>query len=223
MPELEPTNNSRPPDITEADASELKNPEEITPAQNSVEGLGDTALQGTIDQQPPEDLADPAEQHKAIINANAKSLKKRFGERFVKGPQNAEEDHTQQGARELLAKFMEIEGFADDLKKLIPNKHQALKTLNDNADYILAHFEELYSESGQLEQETPKDPYELARQAGYELTGPFDTVEDFAHFEADFRPGKRICTYNALRPDLMPTTSYGCASKTLTPLCPPIS
>lgn len=131
-----------------------------------------------------------------IVNANITMLKKRFGETFVKGERLETGGYTGGGARELLASFMEIPGFAGVLKQLIPNKHQALTTLQDNHDYITHYLKVGYEKIEQYEPELPGNPYELAAAAGYELTGPFDSVADFITLKDDFRDGERICTFN---------------------------
>lgn len=139
---------------------------------------------------------DPENERKEIVGKNTKRLKKRFGEIFVKGERLESGEYAGSGARELLSKFMETPGFADEVTRTIPNKHQALKTLRDNQDYILAIFEQHYKQMSLEEQEPIKDPYELAKQAGYELAGPFEDVAEFTHYKEDYRPGEQICTFN---------------------------
>ena len=136
------------------------------------------------------------EARKQIVNRNANILKKRFGETFVKGERLDGGGYAGGGARELLAPFMEQPDFAADIKQLIPNRHEALATLKDNQDYITAWFEERYVDKTEQVVEQPKDPYELAMQAGYELTGPFSDTAGFMKYIEDFRQGEELCTFD---------------------------
>ena len=133
---------------------------------------------------------------KDVISRNLTTLKKRFGEEFLKGKRLDSGEYTDGGARETLAVFMEMPGFADELKRIIPSTHQALTTLCDNQDYIRAVLEDRYRDSTNIEKKVLKNPFELARQVGYELTGPFESVEDFAGYANDFRKNELICTFN---------------------------
>lgn len=141
-------------------------------------------------------IAGIEQSRKDIVNRNLNALKKRFGEEFVKGKRLGSGEYAGGGAREVLSSFMEKPDFATELKRIIPNTHQALDTLRDNQDYVLALLEDRYNNDTDVEKEPPKDPYELAKQAGYELTGPFESVEDFADYASDFRGYERICTFN---------------------------
>lgn len=128
---------------------------------------------------------------------NLTALKKRFGERFVKGELMEGGGYAGGAARELLASFMDRSGFAGELKRLIPNKHGALQLLKDNHAYIQATLEQFYKEDPGFERAPARDPYELARSAGYELTGPFESTGEFVSLDRqDFREGERLCTFN---------------------------
>ena len=128
---------------------------------------------------------------------NLSALKKRFGERFVKGYPMEGGGYTGGAARDLLAGFMDRPGFADELKRLIPGKHGALVLLKDNHAYIQATLEQRYKDDPGHEKEPAKDPYELARSVGYELSGPFEATGDFVPLDRqDFRPNERLCTFN---------------------------
>lgn len=128
---------------------------------------------------------------------NLRALQKRFGERFVKGDLMEGGGYTGGAARELLAGFMDRPGFADELKRLIPGKHGALMLLKDNHAYIQATLDQWYKDDPSHEKAPAKDPYELARSVGYELTGPFETTGDFVPLDRqDFRPNERLCTFN---------------------------
>ncbi len=171
--------DSPPQDITDLTATELSS-ETNTP--NDPVALDDSI--------------DIEQERKKIVDKNLKALHKRFGETFVKGKRLDSGEFAGGGAREILSAYMEIPDFASKVKQLIPNKHGALSTLQDNQDYILAYLEDAYKDDEYIEQEELKNPYELARVVGYELTGPFERIEDFLEYEADFRQGERICTYN---------------------------
>ncbi|MFZ1258206.1 MAG: hypothetical protein WAQ25_01935 [Candidatus Saccharimonas sp.] len=100
----------------------------------------------------PEDSADRLEfERRMNTGKNLHVLKKRFGERFVKGDLMEGGGYTDGGARELLAKFIELPpqkfpgaGFTDNegrdlelsfagvLKRIIPNKEGAYTLLKDN-------------------------------------------------------------------------------------------
>lgn len=147
---------------------------------------------------------------------NLRALQKRFGERFVKGELMEGGGYTGSGARELLADFMELaprkfpgagfvdnEGndrevsFAEVLKRIIPNKHGAYTLLKDNHAYIQATLEQWYKDDPDHERAPVRDPYELARSVGYELTGPFGSTSEFVGLDKqDFRANERICTFN---------------------------
>lgn len=138
------------------------------------------------------------ESERKMINAeNLRALRKRFGEQFVKGELMEGGGYTGNAARELLAGFMDFPGFADELKRLIPGKNGALQLLKDNHAYIQATLEQLYKDDLTHERQPVKDPYELARSVGYELTGPFKSTGEFVSLDKqDFRPDERICTFN---------------------------
>lgn len=129
---------------------------------------------------------------------NLRGLKNRFGERFVKGDLMEGGGYTGGAARELLAGFMDRPGFAAELKRLIPSKHRALALLKDNHAYIQATLDQRYKDDPNHEQAPAKDPYELARSVGYELTGPFVSTGEFVPLDRqDFRPSERLCTFNS--------------------------
>lgn len=128
---------------------------------------------------------------------NLRILQKRFGERFVKGDLLEGGGYTGGAARELLAGFMDRPGFANELRRLIPNKHGALRLLKDNHAYIQATLEQRYKDDPSHEKAPARDPDELARSVGYELTGPFTSTAEFVSLDRqDFRQGERLCTFN---------------------------
>lgn len=128
---------------------------------------------------------------------NLRALQKRFGERFVKGDLMEGGGYTGGAARELLAGFMDRPGFANELRRLIPNKHGALRLLKDNHAYVQATLEQRYKDDPSHEKAPARDPYELARSVGYELTGPFASTAEFVPLDRqDFRQGERLCTFN---------------------------
>jgi len=130
---------------------------------------------------------------------NLRGLKNRFGERFVKGDLMEGGGYTGGAARELLAGFMDRPGFADELKRLIPGKHGALALLKDNHAYIQVTLEQWHKDDPDHERAPAKDPYELARSVGYELTGPFESTGEFVGLDKqDFRQNttERLCTFN---------------------------
>ncbi|MDN5819435.1 MAG: hypothetical protein L0H38_01655 [bacterium] len=131
------------------------------------------------------------------ISQNANRIKKRFGETFVKGEKLQDGGYAGGAARELLADYMEKSNFSDELKRLIPNKHGALDTLRDNQDYIRHQLAELYAGNEAVEKDVPQDPYELAQIASYELTGPFNSVDEFIDRKNDFRSHEVLCTFNS--------------------------
>jgi hypothetical protein len=149
-------------------------------------------------QRTPEDDAQQVEsERKMNTSENIRTLQKRFGERFVKGDLMEGGGYTGGAARELLAGFMDQPGFADQLKRLIPNKHGALKVLKDNHAYIQATLEKQYKDDPSHEKAPAKNPYELARSVGYELTGPFESTGEFVGLDKqDFRTSDRLCTFN---------------------------
>lgn len=129
---------------------------------------------------------------------NLRTLKNRFGERFVKGDLMEGGGYTGGAARELLAGFMDRPGFADELKRFIPGKNGALALLKDNHAYIQATLDQRYKDDPGHERQPVKDPYELARSVGYELTGPFASTGEFVPLDRqDFRPSERLCTFNS--------------------------
>ncbi len=129
---------------------------------------------------------------------NLRVLQKRFGERFVKGEWMEGGGYAGGAARELLAGFMDRPDFAEELKRLIPNKHNALRLLKDNHAYIQSTLEQWYKDDPTHERAPAKDPYELARSVGYELTGPFASTSEFVPYDTqDFRSSERLCTFNS--------------------------
>ena len=161
-------------------------------------------------------------ERKKNVAENLRVLQKRFGERFVKGDLMEGGGYTGGGARELLAEFMDLsprkfpgagfkkdnEGrdrevsFAEVLKRFIPGKSGALQLLKDNHDYIQEALKQYYKDDASHERAPVKDPYELARSVGYELTGPFTSTAEFVPYDKlDFPEwGKlgteRLCTFN---------------------------
>jgi hypothetical protein len=169
----------------------------------------------------PEDGAHRLESERKMNTAeNLRALKKRFGERFVRGDLMEGGGYTGGGARELLADFMERAprkfpgaGFTDNegkdlelsfagvLKRIIPRTDGAYTLLKDNHAYIQAVLEKLYKDDPENERVPARDPYELALSVGYELTGPFTSTSEFVPYDKlDFPPGKlgteRLCTFN---------------------------
>lgn len=105
--------------------------------------------------------------------------------------------YTGGAARELLAGFMDRPGFATELKRFIPGKQGALALLKDNHACIQATLDQRYKDDPGHERQPVKDPYELARSVGYELTGPFASTGEFVPLDRqDFRPSERLCTFN---------------------------
>lgn len=143
------------------------------------------------------DVQDIESERKKNTAENLRVLQKRFGERFVKGNLMEGGGYTDGAARELMAGFMDQAGFAAELKRIIPNKHGALQLLKDNYAYIQATLEKFYQDGPTHEKQPAKDPYELARSVGYELTGPFASTSEFVPYDKqDFRSGERLCTFN---------------------------
>ena len=173
---------------------------EPSPRSHSAE-LAQVALaSATVEhpQIPIDDVEYQESERKKNTAENLHRLQKRFGERFVKGYQMEGGGYTGNAARELLAGFMDRYGFADELKRLIPNKHGALQLLKDNHAYIHATLEQVYKDGLTHEREPAKDPYELAHSVGYELTGPFEFTRDFVQYDKqDFRSYERLCTFNS--------------------------
>ncbi|HMQ95815.1 MAG TPA: hypothetical protein PKD19_01210 [Candidatus Saccharibacteria bacterium] len=146
---------------------------------------------------PEANVEDLESERKKNTTENLRILQKRFGERFVKGTLMEGGGYTGGAARELLAGFMDQAGFADELKRIIPNKYGALQLLKDNHAYIQATLEKHYKDGPTYERQPVKDPYELARSVGYELTGPFEFTSEFVPYKKqDYRPGEDICTFN---------------------------
>ena len=147
----------------------------------------------------PEDGAQQLESERKKNTAeNLRVLQKRFGEQFVKGNLMEGGGYAGGAARELLAGFMDRPGFANELKRVIPNKDGALRLLKDNHSYIQATLEQRYKDDPNHEIVPAKDPYELARSAQYELTGPFGSTSEFVPYDKqDFRPSERLCTFNS--------------------------
>ncbi|MDR0397780.1 MAG: hypothetical protein LBH36_01170 [Candidatus Nomurabacteria bacterium] len=133
--------------------------------------------------QPMEALADLTPEQQ-VYDTNYKRFKKRFGEGFVKE------------VRGSLTEFLAVDGFAEKMQELIPVKHDATETLLDNMDYIRSTLRDFYSDKNAEAEQIPKNPYELARNVGYELLGPFDSAKEMKRFKTDYRHGERICTFN---------------------------
>lgn len=170
---------------------------------------------------PEGDIEQREAERKKNVTENLRILTKRFGESFVKGARMEGGGYTGGGARELLAGFLELPtqkfpgaGFVDKqgkdleisfgevVKRIIPNTKGALQLLKDNHAYIQATLEQLYEDSSTHDMQPVKDPYELARSVGYELTGPFTSTAEFVLYDKlDFPSwGKlgteRLCTFN---------------------------
>lgn len=146
---------------------------------------------------PEADVQQVESERKMNTMENLRALQKRFGEQFVKGDMMEGGGYTGGAARELLAGFMERPSFANELKRLIPSKHGALALLKDNHTYIQAALEQRYKDDPSHEKAPAKDPYELARSIGYELTGPFESTGEFVSLDRqDFRVNERLCTFN---------------------------
>lgn len=195
-PTLEPVDVTEPKDSTPQNPTDLSTSADTPDSTTKIASETVPVTSNTYSTDDTRDLTDAEQERKKIVDKNLKALQKRFGETFVKGMRLDSGEFAGGGARELLSAFMDIPDFAEKVKQLIPNKYGALDTLTDNQDYILAWLEDAYKDDRQITHEEPRDPYELAKVAGYELTGPFDTVEDFAGFAKDFRQGERICTFN---------------------------
>ena len=155
-------------------------------------------LPAELQETPEVDVEYLESERKKNTTENLRALQKRFGERFVKGHLMEGGGYTGGAARELLAGFMDKPGFAGELKRLIPGKHGALALLKDNHAYIQATLEQLYKDGDPTHETGPaKNPYELARSVGYELSGPFESTSEFVPLDKkDFRPRERLCTFN---------------------------
>jgi hypothetical protein len=94
--------------------------------------LGATAITAELLDTPDVDIEQLESERKKITSENLRVLQKRFGERFVKGDFMEGGGYTGGAARELLAGFTDRPDFADKLKRLIPNRHGALKLLKDS-------------------------------------------------------------------------------------------
>lgn len=167
---------------------------------NELAGIGGVAIAAAAElPETPEVGVEQLESERKINTAeNLRALKNRFGERFVKGDLMEGGGYTDGAARELLAGFMDRPGFAAELKRLIPGKHGALALLKDNHAYIQATLDQRYKDDPGHERQPVKDPYELARSVGYELTGPFASTGEFVPLDKqDFRPSERLCTFNS--------------------------
>lgn len=159
--------------------------------------IGGVAVAAELPQTSYIDVEQLESERKMTTAENLRALRRRFGERFVKGDRMEGGGYTDGAARELLAGFMDRPDFAYELKRLIPNRHGALQLLKDNYAYIQATLEQLYKDNPSHETAPARDPYELARSAGYELTGPFESAHEFVPLDRqDFRPGERLCTFN---------------------------
>lgn len=168
------------------------------PPDDVTHPLGGVAIAGMeLSETPEVDVEQLESERKKNTAENLKKLQKRFGERFVKGEQMEGGGYTGGAARELLAGFMDRPSLADELKRLIPSKHGALQLLKDNHAYIQAALEQFYKDKSGYEAAPAKDPYELARSVGYELTGPFESTSQFVWLDIqDFRESERLCTFN---------------------------
>lgn len=172
--------------------------DKLIPEQPAYIGSVAVAAAAELPETPEVDVQQVESERKMNTAENLRALKSRFGERFVKGDLMEGGGYTGGAARELLAGFMDRPGFADELKRLIPGKHGALTLLKDNQAYIQATLEQRYKDDPTHERAPAKDPYELARSVGYELTGPFASTSEFVSLDRqDFRPSERICTFNS--------------------------
>ena len=71
------------------------------------------------------------------VEANLKAIEKYYDRAFVRGePLRDGQHYVGRGARELFASFTEYSDFATNLMRLVPNPHDALKTIRDNRDYL---------------------------------------------------------------------------------------
>ncbi len=175
-------------------------PDTLSPRLLNPADLGGMAVVTTVELPgiPEADVQQQESERKRNTTENLRVLQKRFGERFVKGDLMEGGGYTGGAARELMAGFMDRPGFADELKRLIPGKHGALALLKDNHAYIQATLEQRYKDDPGHERQPAKDPYELARSVGYELTGPFTSTSEFVPLDRqDFRPHERLCTFNS--------------------------
>lgn len=193
--------HERNPDLhstveVEAIAEYLPVNNEQSPEQAA--SMGRVAIAAELIEAREADVQQLESERKINTNENLNSLQKRFGERFVKGDLMEGGGYTGGAARELLAGFMDHPGFANELKRLIPGKHGALQLLKDNHTYIQATLEQWNKDDPSHEKAPVKDPYELARSAGYELTGPFTSTDEFVLLDKrDFRQNERLCTFNS--------------------------
>lgn len=130
----------------------------------------------------PERQSDATEEE-LIIRANYSKIKKRRGETFAKE------------VRETLPDFLSIPDFHKKITGLIPKSYNSLATLRDNYEYIHNKLIDTYTASGEDTIDHPKNPYELARRVGYELTGPFSSAKQFIPYKNDNRLGERLCTF----------------------------
>lgn len=178
---------------------------ETTPQRHvNPTDLGGRAVASTteLDRSAPENPQSTAEhqesERKKNTMENLRVLRKRYGERFVKGDLMEGGGYIGGGARELLAGFMDRPDFASQLQRIIPSKYGSFNILKDNQSYIQAVLEKHYTEEDEgYEKAPPKDPYELARSVGYELTGPFESTGEFVPYDKqDFRSNERLCTFN---------------------------
>lgn len=194
-PSLHERNTSPQPGGVEL-ADNLHAGEHVSNEPNRI-GVAAVATTAELREAADVDVQQLESERKINTAENLSVLKKRFGERFVKGDLMEGGGYTGGAARELLASFMDRPGFAGELKRLIPNKHGALQLLKDNHAYIQATLEQSYKEDPGFERAPAKDPYELARSVGYELTGPFESTGEFVPLDRqDFREGERLCTFN---------------------------
>ncbi len=99
-------------------------------------------------------------------------------------------------AREIRGELPEYPDFVDQIRRLVPNKDRSLQTLQDNIDYIRVLLADHYLEQDETIESLAGNPKELAKQAGYELFGPFTNAGELENFRQDFREHEVLCTYN---------------------------
>lgn len=115
---------------------------------------------------------------------NFKAIKKQRGESFAKY------------LRGNMSEFMDQPNFKDEICRIIPNRRQALRALEDNYYYIREIFQDLYVDETEENEKTPLNPYELVKRVGYELYGPFKDAKEVEGYRDDFRSGEQLCTFN---------------------------
>jgi hypothetical protein len=85
------------------------------------------------------DQEDPNESQR-IYSQNYNRIKKQLGEDFAKE------------VRGNLSEFMLIDGFAEQMRRIVPVKHNSVETLHDNLDYIRANLQDIYSDNEEIEE-----------------------------------------------------------------------